>query len=122
MARSIKAFLKAMEAALTASALMGPVTNWSINSLGIRGRAADLAAMAAFFNLDLLGINAPIGHVMPQTQNSGQARPLVGCVGDIPPPHQPLRTAAFHPLIHHAKQGIQALALRSEEHTSELQS
>src|SRR5574343_992652 len=73
MARSIKAFLKAMEAALTASALMGPVTNWSINSLGIRGRAADLAAMAAFFNFVLLGINAPIGHVMPQTQNSGQA-------------------------------------------------
>src|SRR5574343_1533220 len=74
MARSIKAFLKAMEAALTASALMGPVTTWSINSLGIRGRAADLAAMAAFFNFVLLGINAPIGHVMPQTQNSGQAR------------------------------------------------
>jgi hypothetical protein len=41
--------------------------------LGIFGSAALLAAMAAFFNFVLLGINGPVGHVMPQTQNSGQA-------------------------------------------------
>src|SRR6059058_5692487 len=73
MARSISAFLKAMEAALTASPVMGPVTNWSISSLGIFGSAADFAAMAAFFNFVLLGITGPLGHVMPRTQNSGQA-------------------------------------------------
>jgi hypothetical protein len=75
MARSIRAFLKAMEAALTASPVIGPVTNWSISSLGIFGNAADFAAMAAFFNVVLLGINGPVGHVMPRTQNSGQALP-----------------------------------------------
>jgi hypothetical protein len=30
--------------------------------------------MAAFFNFVLLGINGPVGHVMPRTQNSGQAQ------------------------------------------------
>jgi hypothetical protein len=34
------------------------------------GNAADLAAMAAFFNFVLLGIHAPDGHAMPRTQNS----------------------------------------------------
>ena len=63
MARSIRAFLNAMEAALTASPVMGPVTNWSISSLGIFGSAADFAAMAAFFIFVLLGINGPVGHV-----------------------------------------------------------
>lgn len=62
MARSIKAFLKAMEAALTASPVIGPVTNWSSSSLGIFGSAAPLAAMAAFFNFVLLGRNGPVGH------------------------------------------------------------
>ncbi|GGH67017.1 hypothetical protein GCM10010975_36420 [Comamonas phosphati] len=38
------------------------------------GNAADLAVMAAFFNFVLLiGIDAPSGHAMPRTQNSGQA-------------------------------------------------
>jgi len=40
--------------------------------LEIFGNAADLAAIAAFFNFVLLiGIDAPDGHAMPRTQNSG---------------------------------------------------
>jgi len=42
--------------------------------LGIDGNAADFAAIAAFFNFVLLGIDAPARHAMPRTQNSGQAR------------------------------------------------
>jgi hypothetical protein len=41
--------------------------------LGILGSAALRAAISAFFCFVLLGINAPVGHVMPHTQNSGQA-------------------------------------------------
>jgi hypothetical protein len=62
MARSMRAFLNAMEAALTASPVIGPVTNWSISSFEIFGSAALLAAMAAFFNFVLLGINGPVDH------------------------------------------------------------
>src|SRR3954463_4225102 len=76
MARSMRAFLNARDAALTASPVIGPVTNWSISSLGIFGSAADFAAISAFFNFVLLGITGPLGHVMPRTQNSGQARAL----------------------------------------------
>jgi hypothetical protein len=50
-----------MEAAFTASPVMGPMMNWSISSLGIFGSAALRAAMAAFFNFVLLGINDPVG-------------------------------------------------------------
>src|SRR5258706_3117586 len=51
--------------------------NWSSSSLGILGSAADLAAIAAFFNFVLLiGIDAPGGHAMPRTQSSGQAHVL----------------------------------------------
>jgi uncharacterized membrane protein YtjA (UPF0391 family) len=64
-----------MEAALTASALIGPVTNWSMSSFGIDGIAA-AAAMAALVVFLLVGIHAPVGHAMPHTQNSGQARAL----------------------------------------------
>src|SRR3954463_14569826 len=74
MARSMRAFLNARDAALTASPVIGPVTNWSISSLGIFGSAADFAAISAFFNFVLLGITGPLGHVMPRTQNSRQAR------------------------------------------------
>ena len=63
------AFLNAMEAALTASALMGPVPNWSISSMGIVGSAA-AAAMA---RLVYVGIDAPCGHAMPRIQHSGRA-------------------------------------------------
>lgn len=74
-ARSISAFLNAIEAALTTSPVMGPVTNWSSSSLGMYGSAAKLAAMAAFFNFVLIiGIDAPGHNAMPRTQNSGQAR------------------------------------------------
>jgi hypothetical protein len=52
-----------MEAAFTASPVIGPVTNWSSSSLGIFGSAALLAAMAAFFVFVWLGINGPVGHV-----------------------------------------------------------
>jgi len=69
----MSAFLNAMVAALTASALIGPVTNWSMSSLGIDGIAA-AAAIAAFVIFLLVGIHAPVGHAMPRTQNSGQAR------------------------------------------------
>jgi len=69
MARSMSAFLNAADAALTASPLIGPVTNRSISSFGIDGSAADLAAIAAFFIFVLLGIDAPCGHAMPQTQS-----------------------------------------------------
>jgi len=58
--------LKAIEAALTASAVMGPRTNCSINSLGIVGNAGK--GLPVFFNL--LGIHAPALHVMPRTQKS----------------------------------------------------
>jgi hypothetical protein len=68
-ARSISAFLNAIEAALTACALIGPVTNWSISSLGIDGIAA-AAARAAFVVFLMVGIHAPCGHAMPRTQNS----------------------------------------------------
>jgi hypothetical protein len=71
-ARSINAFLNAMEAALTASALIGPVTNWSMSSLGIDGIAA-AAAKAALVVFLVLGIHAPVGHAMPRTQNSAHA-------------------------------------------------
>ena len=64
-ARERSAFLNAIDAVLTASALIGPVTNWSINSLGMRGSTA--VAFAAFFVL--LGIHAPVRHGMPHTQN-----------------------------------------------------
>ncbi len=47
--------MKAMEAAFTASPVIGPVMNWSSSSLGIFGSAALLAAMAAFFNFVLQG-------------------------------------------------------------------
>ncbi len=66
IARSISAFLNAIDAALTASALIGPLTNWSINSSGIDGSAA--AAAAAFVVLP--GIDAPARHAMPRTQSS----------------------------------------------------
>jgi hypothetical protein len=69
MDRSISPFLNAMEATLTASPFIGPVTNSSISSLEIFGSAADFAAIAAFFNFVLLGINSPFGHVVPQTRN-----------------------------------------------------
>src|SRR5580765_8413396 len=70
----MSAFLNAAVASLTASPVMGPVTNWSISSLGIDGNAAILAAIAAFFIFVLLtGIHAPGRHAMPRTQNSGQA-------------------------------------------------
>jgi hypothetical protein len=69
----MSAFLKAIDAACTASALMGPFTNWSISSLGIDGKS--VAAAAAAFVVFLLGIRAPGRHAMPRTQNSGQARP-----------------------------------------------
>lgn len=59
----MRAFLNAMEAAFTASPVIGPVTNWSSSSLGIFGSAALLAAMAAFFVFVLLGINGPVGHI-----------------------------------------------------------
>jgi len=49
--------------ALTASPAIGPVTNWSISSFDIFGSAALWAAMAAFCNFVLLGINGPVGHV-----------------------------------------------------------
>ena len=62
MAGSISAFLKAIEAALTASPVIGPTTNWSISSSGIFASAALLAAMAAFLIFVLLGINDPVGH------------------------------------------------------------
>jgi hypothetical protein len=56
-----------MEAAPTASALIGPVTNRSISYLKIVGSAA-AAAMAAFL---LIGIHAPVGHAMPRTPKFG---------------------------------------------------
>jgi len=66
--------LEGIDAALTASPVIGPLTNWSSSSLGIFGNAADLAAIAAFFIFVLLiGIHAPDGHAMPRTQNSEQA-------------------------------------------------
>src|SRR5450755_4257041 len=93
MARSISAFLNATEAALTASPLIGPLTNRSITSSGIDGSAADLAAMAALFNFGLLGLDAPCGHALPRTQNSLQA-PLPDRDGHMqaltrPPPPPP---------------------------------
>jgi transposase-like protein len=38
--------------------VIGPLTNWSSSSFGMDGNAADLAAIAAFFNFVLLGILA----------------------------------------------------------------
>ncbi|MGH6683635.1 MAG: hypothetical protein ACRECA_06870, partial [Pseudolabrys sp.] len=62
--------MNAIDAALTASPVIGPLTNWSSSSLGIFGSAADFAAIAAFFNFVLLiGIHAPDAHAMPRTQN-----------------------------------------------------
>jgi len=52
----------------TASALIGPVTNWSITSFGIEGIRAGAAATA--FVVSLVGLRAPSRHVMPRTQNS----------------------------------------------------
>ena len=40
-------FLKAIEAALTASAPIGPLTNWSMSSFGMDGSAAAAAACVA---------------------------------------------------------------------------
>ncbi|MEK8053599.1 hypothetical protein AACH10_25315, partial [Ideonella sp. DXS22W] len=65
--------MNAIEASWIASAVIGPLTNWSSSSFGIFGSAADFAAIAAFFALVLLGIHAPAGHAMPRTQNFGQA-------------------------------------------------
>ena len=63
---------------------MGPVTNWSISSFGIDGKAAILAAIAAFFIFVLLtGIHAPSRHAMPRTQNSGQAPATLFAALDI---------------------------------------
>src|SRR5215216_6434414 len=67
-----------MVVTLICSAVIGPsATIWSSSSLGIFGSAALLAAIAAFFSFvrlgSLLGMHAPCGHVMPRTQNSGQA-------------------------------------------------
>jgi hypothetical protein len=53
-----------MEAALTASALVGPVTNGSMNPLGILGIAA-AAAMVAFVVVLRVGIDAPMGQALP---------------------------------------------------------
>ena len=49
-----KGALKAIEAAFTASALIGPLTNWSMSSFGILG-----SATTRFFLLVLFGIHAP---------------------------------------------------------------
>ena len=62
MARSISAFLRAMKAALTASPVIGPMTNRSISSSGIFASAALLVTMAAFLILVLLSRNDTIGH------------------------------------------------------------
>ncbi|WP_301102630.1 hypothetical protein [Propionivibrio sp.] len=53
--------MKTIEAAFTASAVIGPSANWSMSSFGMVGSAA------GFFVLVLLGIHAPLQHVMPQT-------------------------------------------------------
>jgi len=53
-ARSISAFLNAIEAASIASASIGPLTIWSMNSLGMLGSTA-----ARCFLLVLIGIHAP---------------------------------------------------------------
>jgi hypothetical protein len=58
-----------MEAAPTASALIGPFTNRSIGSLKLVGSAA-AAAMAAFVAFLRVGIPAPVGDAMPRTPNS----------------------------------------------------
>ena len=57
-------------------ALIGPVTNWSMRSLGMDDIRA--AAAGAAFVVFLLGIHAPVGHAMPRTQNPGQAPTLRG--------------------------------------------
>jgi hypothetical protein len=57
--------LNTIDAVLTALALISLVTNWSINSLGMRG--STIVVFAAFFVL--LGIHAPVRHGMPHTQN-----------------------------------------------------
>jgi hypothetical protein len=62
---SVDAFLNAIVAALTASAVIGPMTNCSMSSFGILGSAS-----GAGFLLGLIGIHAPCLHDMPQTQNS----------------------------------------------------
>src|SRR2546427_13250711 len=60
--------LKAIEAALTASAVMGPRTNCSINSLGIVRNAGK--GLPVFFNL--LGIHAPALHVMRSEEHTSE--------------------------------------------------
>ena len=67
--------------ATTASALIGPVTNWSMSSFGIDGITA-AAAMAAFVVFLLVGIHAPVGHAMPRTQNTDR---LVAAVQRLQP-------------------------------------
>ena len=64
-ARSMSAFLNAMEASWMASALIGPLTNCSISSWGIEGNSLGVA-LADFF---LVGINAPLAKCYAQTQN-----------------------------------------------------
>jgi len=58
-----------MEAALTASALVGPVTNGSMNPVGILWIAA-AAAMAAFVVFLRVGIDAPMGQALPAKEIS----------------------------------------------------
>jgi hypothetical protein len=59
-----------MEAALTGSALIGPVTNRSTSSSRIVGIAA-AAATAAFVVFPLAGIHAAAGRALPRAQDSG---------------------------------------------------
>src|SRR6185437_4176785 len=66
--RSIRAFLNALDAAFTASALIGPLTIWSISSEGMLSRAASAAGF--FFLRD---IATPGSHAMPRTQNFGHS-------------------------------------------------
>lgn len=69
-ARSIGAFFNAMDAALTDSALIGPVTSRSISSSSIVGIAA-AAATAAFVAFPLAGIHAAVRRTLPRAQDSG---------------------------------------------------
>ena len=68
-ARSIGTFLNASDAALTASAVIGPLTSCSSSAWGIYGKAAVSATVAAAFFL--LGMHAlSEHHVLPPTQIS----------------------------------------------------
>ena len=63
--RSIRAFLNVLGAALTAPALIGPLTIWSISSIRSEGMTASAASAARFFFLR--GIGATGSHAMPRT-------------------------------------------------------